>query len=136
MATPQEIFQRNQAYVGKRGPYFTKLSPQEELAFMQWVQQNKVPFDDSPTADYDMRGFYKGLLGRSPHAFTAANANDGKMHFSDFWKTPFHKSFSAESQFANPDIAPRWNDKNQLVLPDGTVVFDERAEVMARKSKR
>jgi hypothetical protein len=24
-----------------------------------WIKANKVPFDDSPTSDYDMRGFWK-----------------------------------------------------------------------------
>lgn len=105
----------------------TSLPAAQEQAFQKWVQQNNVPFDPSPTADYDMRGFWKGLTSGDPHAKTATNANDGKLHFTDFWKTPYHESFSAESQWAT-DGAPKWNEKDQLVAPDGKVVFDERAK--------
>ena len=54
------------------------------------------------------------------------------MHFPDFWKTPYHESFSAESQWADPAKAPKWNAQDQLVLPDGTVVFDEKKEAAQR----
>ena len=128
MPNALEIYNRNRPFIGSQGPYVTKLSPKEELAFMQWVQQNKVPFEDSPVSDYDMRGFYKGLMSGDPNARTGMNANDGKLHFSDYWKTPYHQSFSAESKFANPKLAPRWNEQDQLVLPNGTVIFDERAQ--------
>jgi hypothetical protein len=119
-----QVYGRNAAYA-KGGDYFTKLSPSQEKEFQKWVQDNNVPFDPSPTADYDMRGFYKGLMSGDSHAETGTNANDGRMHFSDYWKTPYHKSFSAESQYALPG-APKWNERDQLVAPDGTVVFDER----------
>lgn len=35
-------------------------------------------------------------------------------------------TFSNESQWAIEN-APRWNDKDQLIAPDGTVLFDDRA---------
>ena len=133
MPSPAEIYARNKAYIAADGSYQTMLTPSEEAAFMRWVAENKVPFDPTPTADYDMRGFYKGLMLNDPNARTGMNANDGKMHFSDYWKTPYHQSFSAESKYANPKVAPQWNEKDQLVLPDGTVVFDERAEAAKRK---
>jgi len=107
------------------GGYLTRLSPGDEQQFQQWVKQNNVPFDPSPQADYDMRGFYKGLKAGDPHARTGMNSNDGKLHYSDYWKTPYHKSFSAESQWATTG-APRWNEKDQLVLPSGQIVLDER----------
>lgn len=119
-----EVYGRNAAYA-KGGDHLTTLTGAQEKDFQKWVQDNNVPFDPSPTADYDMRGFYKGLISGDSHAKQAVNANDGKMHFSDWWKTPYHKSFSAESQYALPG-APKWNDLDQLVAPDGTVVFDER----------
>jgi len=125
MPSPLDIYRRNMAYA-RPGNYRTQLSPTEELAFIDWTMKNKVPFDDTPTSDYDMRGFFKGLMSGDPNATTGMNANDGKLHFSDYWKTPYHQSFSAESQWANPKTAPRWNEKDQLVLPDGTIVFDER----------
>lgn len=107
----------------------TILAPDQESAFRKWVTLNNVPFDPNSSGpqDYDMRGFYKGLLSGDPHATTGMNPNDKQLHFSDWWKTPYHESFSAESQWANPRTAPRWNDRDQLVTPGGRVVFDERA---------
>lgn len=112
-----------------QGGYLTKLSPLDEMAFKQWVAANNVPFDPSPEADYDMRGFFKALMTGDPRAKTGMNANDGQLHFTDFFKTPNHKSFSAESKYAKPNAgAPSWNESDQLVTPGGRIVFDERAE--------
>ena len=122
-----EFYARNSAYAKKADSYQTKLSPKEESEFKGWVKANKVPFDPSSKADYDMRGFWKGLKNGDSRAQTGINPNDKKLHFSDYYKTPYHESFSAESQWATPD-APVWNEKDQLVLPDGSVVFDERAK--------
>lgn len=118
-------YARNISTTIEDASYHTPLTPHEEGAFQAWVARNKVPFDPSPTSDYDMRGFYKGLVNGDPHAVTAINQNDGKLHFSDYWKTPYHNSFSAESKYATAD-APRWNSKDQLVSKDGKVVVDER----------
>jgi hypothetical protein len=126
-----EIFKRNSAWAkpaGKDG-YLTKLSAEDEVKFMDWVKESKAPFDPSAQADYDMRGFWLGLVNGDPRARTDVNANDGKLHFTDYWKTPYHESFSAESKWAVPGKAPTWNDLDQLVTPDGIVVFDERAKV-------
>lgn len=121
----------------KPGNYNTALPPQEEREFQQWVQQNKIPFDpQAPVADYDMRGFYQALKSGDERATTAVNQNDNKTHFPDYWKTPYHKSFSSESQWADPEKAPRWNSKNQLVTPDGKVVYDEREEQMQQIDER
>jgi hypothetical protein len=118
----------NNASVRKPGDtYNTPLGFLDELAFRQWVADNHVPFDPNaqgPT-DYDMRGFYQGLQQQNPHAVTGENQNDGKMHFSDYWKTPLHQSFSSESQWAGP-TTPSWNSLDQLVTPGGRIVFDER----------
>ena len=48
----------------------------------------------------------------------------------DFWKTPIHKTFSNESQYAPPG-APRWSD-GQLISNDGNVLVDERANALGR----
>jgi hypothetical protein len=116
------IYQRNMQWAKPAPPggYLTQLDPAKEAQFQQWVQQNKVPFDPSPTSDYDMRGFWQ-----SDRSGTGVNPNDNMMHFPDTYKTPYHQSFSAESQWALPN-APTWNDKDQLVTPDGRIVFDER----------
>jgi hypothetical protein len=109
----------NSSAWSKPGPYVTKLPPDREQDFQQWVQDNHIPWQDTPDADYDMRGFYQSGEHQS------LNGNDGKMHFPDTWKTPYHQSFSRESIYAT-DGAPSWNEKDQLVLPNGTVIFDER----------
>jgi hypothetical protein len=133
---PDEIFKRNKAYAkpAPEGGYLTKLSPQDEEEFQRWVKDNNVPFDPSDKADYDMRGFWKSLKSGDGHATTGMNDNDGMMHFTDYFKTPYHKSFSRESKFAKPN-APQWNDKDQLVDASGRVVFDERAESKKAKKK-
>lgn len=126
----QQAFQRNSAWL-KPGDnnYNTQLTTAEELSFRAWVQKNQVPFNlQNNVTDYDMRGFYKALLAGDPRAKNAVNPNDNRLHYPDYWKTPYHNSFSNESQWADPAKAPSWNDKDQLVLPDGTVVFDERAQ--------
>jgi hypothetical protein len=123
-----QIRDRNAPYSkgGGTGDYLTELSTAEEQQFQKWVKENDVPFDPSPKADYDMRGFWKGLQSGDPHATSGINANDNKIHFSDYWKTPYHESFSSESQYAVKGSAPSWNENDQLVMPDGRVVFDER----------
>lgn len=127
--TPEQadILGRNAPFVAPgAGNFNTQLSPLQENQFRDWVVQNKVPFDPSAgPSDYDMRGFYSALQAGHPMATSALNANDGLTHYPDYWKTPLHESFSSESQWAGPN-APKWNDKDQLVTPDGRVVFDER----------
>lgn len=117
--------------------YNTDLGKDQELKFQDWLKQNNIPFDAAaPVSDYDMRGFYKALQSGDPKAKEALNANDNQMHFPDYWKTPYHKSFSAESQWADPKKAPQWNDQDQLVMPDGRVVYDEKKEALERTFKK
>lgn len=120
-------YARNLPYSTQTQGFQTQLSPQEEAAFQNWVKSGNVPFNPSPQADYDMRGFFKGLISGDPAARQQINPNDHQMHYGDKWKTPYHKSFSNESQWATPN-APAWNAQDQLVLPNGQVVYDERAK--------
>jgi hypothetical protein len=120
---------RNAPYVRPDAPqsFNTPLDPASELAFRAWVKQNNVPFNpDAAASDYDMRGFWQGLQQQNPRAATGLNANDGRLHYPDFWKTPQHQTFSGESQWAGP-VAPQWNALDQLVAPSGRIMFDERA---------
>ena len=143
--TPQSAQQVSDAVprlpeYAKPGKYNTDLgTPEAEIQFQQWVKQNNIPFDPAaPVSDYDMRGFWKALQTGDPKAKEALNSNDGQMHFPDYWKTPYHESFSNESQWADPVKAPRWNNQDQLVTPDGKVVFDEKqkaAEKIQTKSE-
>src|SRR3954471_14559714 len=63
----------------KPGPYLTKLQPADEQSFQTWVKANKVPFDPSPTADYDMRGYWKDNQGKL--VGTEISKFDGELHF-------------------------------------------------------
>lgn len=117
----------------KPGPYVTKLSAQETPKFMEWVKSNAVPYDPSPNADYDMPGFWKAQQAGDAAAQSGINANDGKLHFTDKFKTPLHKTFSNESIYATPD-APHW-EGSKLVDKDGNVVFDEAPHPMQRAAE-
>lgn len=104
-------------------PYTTRLAPQQESAFRQWVVQNQIPFDaNDPRSDYDMRGYWNDVVSRGASQ-TETSAFDGQLHFPDTYKTPYHKTFSNESKYAPPD-APRWLG-NKLVDKDGRVIADE-----------
>lgn len=113
------------AQYAKPGPYITTLNPIDEMQFQQWAKANHIPFDPSSRADYDMRGFWLALKSGDPRASTGMNPNDKQLHFTDVWKTPYHQSFSNESQYAQPS-APHWNEQDQLIDPTGRVVYDER----------
>src|ERR1700678_904319 len=88
--------------VAKPGPYTTTLSPLEEQQFKVWVAQNKIPWQDSPTSDYDMRGYWKAQQAGDKDARTEINPVDKKPHYPDTYKTPYHKTFSRESKYALP----------------------------------
>lgn len=102
----------------KPGPYVTRLAPADEQKFQSWVKQNKIPWQDDPKADYDMRGFWQAQQKGDPEAKRAAN-----LHFPDTYKTPYHRSFSNESKYALSN-APHWKG-NKLIDSKGSVVFDE-----------
>lgn len=118
-------YQRNMAYAKPQKTYQTQLSPAEEIQFLKWIRENQVPYDPSPQSDYDMAGFWRALRTGDARATQAINPNDNRIHYPDTWKTPYHQTFSRQSQWALPS-APDWNDLDQLVMPDGTVIFDER----------
>jgi len=71
--------------------------------YKSWVEKNSVPVSN----DYDMRGFFEGLLRGDSHAMQGINPNDKQMHFSDFWKLPNHPSFSTESRYYDPKTMPQ-----------------------------
>lgn len=105
----------------------TQLAPLDEMAFRGWLKQNNVPFNpNAGETDYDMRGFWRGMQQQQPRATSAVNPNDQQLHYPDYWKTPLHQTFSADSQWAGP-VAPRWNEQDQLIAPSGRILFDEKA---------
>jgi hypothetical protein len=124
VAALQKNYQRNAEWA-KPGDYTTKLAPAQELQFRQWLGQTKAPYDlswppDQRMQDYDMRGFWQAQQQGDPQARQAA-ANG---HFPDTWKTPYHESFSNQSQYALPS-APAWKGK-QLVGQGGKVLYEDK----------
>jgi hypothetical protein len=122
LATLQQNFARNQAWA-QPGPYTTALSPSDEQAFRTWVAKTGAPFDfswppDQSQQDYDMRGFWQAQQAGDPNAVQAASNG----HFPDQYKTPYHESFSNQSQYALPN-APIWRG-NQLYDSSGRMLFD------------
>lgn len=108
--------------------YDTKLNPLDEMAYRQWVQRNGVQTNPNATApqDYDMRGYYQGMQQGNPQARpTEVNPNDNRPHFTDYYKTPMHQSFSDASQWANPATAPQWINGSQLATQGGRILVDE-----------
>jgi hypothetical protein len=122
---------RQEALPAPYASYQTSLPALQEMAFKQWAHRNNVPFDPSPQADYDMRGFWRALMNKDPRATSGMNPNDNAMHYPDYWKTPYHESFSNESKW-NTTGEPGWNDQDQLVNRSGQVVFDERKRSRGR----
>lgn len=126
--SPEELYARNAPYVRPGVSSFqTQMGPLEEQMFQSWVSGGKVPFDPSPQADYDMRGFYRAYMAGDPRAANAVDPNDGRMHYPDTWKTPYHETFSNQSQWALP-TAPSWTPDDKLIAPNGRVLFDDRAQ--------
>jgi len=124
----QANFARNSAWTKPEATDFNTRLGQLEPAFRQWVKNNSIPFDPKARGpqDYDMRGFWKGMRSGDPIAASAIDPNDSRLHYPDYWKTPYHETFSSESQWAAPG-APSWNGQDQLVTPDGQILFDDRA---------
>jgi hypothetical protein len=117
------LLDRNMQWAKKDWKATTFKSDEEEIQFLNWVHKNNVPFDpNDPHPDYDMRGFYKALQSGDKRATTAIDPHDKKIHYPDWWKTPYHETFSADSQWASKG-APKWNEHDQLVTPKGQILF-------------
>jgi hypothetical protein len=137
----KRLYDRNKEFSKKDWKISTFKTDKEETEFQKWVADqakkeaesktqgmfsNYDPHDPFP--DYDMRGFYKDLKAGKSRAKSAVNPQDGKVHGSDYYKTPYHESFSKESQWATKN-APSWvgDDKAGWKLMDskGIVYKDE-----------
>lgn len=119
------ILSRNQAWAIP-GSYTTALSPSQESDFQSWAKANPDLTKEelsSPTPDYDVRGRWLAEQQGDPDAKLVRSDFDGKLHANDKWKTPYHRTFSAESIYATKD-APTWQG-NKLVDKNGNVVADE-----------
>jgi hypothetical protein len=105
----------------------TPLGMLDEMAFRGWTAKNSVPFNaEAPVTDYDMRGFWRAMQQQNPMARSAVDPYDNRMHYPDYWKTPQHQTFSADSQWAGPS-APQWISDATLAAPNGRVLFNAEA---------
>lgn len=110
----------------KRGPYLTRLSNADEVAFQGWAKANPQAVAgelNNPKADYDVRGHWLAAKNGDPDATLVLNKWDGKMHGNDKFKTPYNGGFSNESMYALPN-APKWKG-DKLYTSDGRLVTDE-----------
>lgn len=73
--------------------YNTKLSPQEEAAYVAWAKENGR---DKDVYDYDMRGAWKELMSGDMR-----QADNG--HLGDKYKKPNHPTFSDQSVYHGTD---------------------------------
>lgn len=128
---PDHNLARNSKYlkpgVSTQTDFRTKLSPEAEKKFQAYLKDHSDPKDlgRADGADYDMRGWWAAAQRGDPRATLITSPDDGLKHRSDWWKTPYHQSFSVDSQWANHD-APRWHG-SQLVDSTGAVVHDDAA---------
>lgn len=116
-----ELFSRNMKWAKPSPSYSTALKPEQEQQFSSWVSQNKKRIGgadvNDPYSDYDYRGWWLDNKGTP--------APEG--HFTDKYKTPYHETFSNESQYAKPE-APTWQQKgNNWLLIDnaGNTLYQE-----------
>ena len=114
-------FSRNKVWAKPSDSYQTRLDSADESGFREWLKMNKNRVGyfnpDNSKEDYDMRGWWLANKG--------ALAPDG--HFPDTYKTPYHKTFSNESMYANSD-APKWvkqGDTWNLTANNGSILYSE-----------
>lgn len=113
---------RNRPFA-KPGPWITPLNSGDEAKFQDWVKTNKVPFDPSPTSDYDMRGYWKDVASQGDN-LSGKNPVDGRLHFSDSYKTPYHESFSDESSYSTPSNPFHWEGETLKDSRTGKPVYE------------
>lgn len=86
--TPQSLFQMQRDGLSVPLP-----TPQEEAAFYQWVQRNKINEVFHPAQHYDYVGAFRNGIDRG-------EGDEG--HFPDTFKLPGHPTFSIESKYYRP----------------------------------
>jgi len=114
--------------------YHTKLPPLLEAQYNNYAKSNGFNPND-PT--YDGRGWFQAYANpKDPnHNLTVMTVNpiDHRPHFTDYWKTPLHPSFSMQSKYWTPSMgfmqwSPEGNDPgsaNPLRGLTGNVLYDE-----------
>ena len=84
--------------------YNTKLTPQEEILFREYVAKHPDKINPKDIYDYDVKGAWKALVaGDIEH--------DERGHLTDQFKKPNHPTFSDGSQYNGVDgyYGGTWN---------------------------
>jgi len=119
----EQNMQVNAKYA-KPGPYITPLNPAQQSQFEGWLKANNVNYNaTSKNHAYDMPGYWLSMQGPNGQK-TQVNPFDHKLHYPDTYKTPYDRTFSNESKYAN-ESAPHWVNNQYLVEPNGKVVFNQ-----------
>ena len=81
----------------------TRLTPQQEAAFQQWLKTTGITDADDPRSAYDYRGAY--LANQK----SATNSTDNAPHWPDTYKQHGHPTFSIESKYSKgPNDGGKW----------------------------
>lgn len=124
--------------------YETKLNPNDEKRFQQWLDNNKregkIPEGDynfykqnGYGYGYDFRAAYKA--GLKPQISEV----DNEWHWGDYGKKPNHESFSNESvhyaKVAKPGIGGHWEGEDYIRNPRIGAPVSPTKEALALPSK-
>lgn len=80
--------------VSQYPPETTRLSPEEERLFQEWVIRRMIADANSPLSRYDYRGAFKAGIG------SEISAVDNAPHWPDTFKQHGHPTFSSESKYS------------------------------------
>ena len=116
-------------------PYRTLLGMGDALKFEAFKKANNIPDDPSFDSSYNMPGFFKesgGLVQRLLGNSSNTEMMPDGLHFTDKFKTPFHPTFSNESQYKFPGMNREWvptGDGTFRLIDNetGKVIRDEKA---------
>lgn len=121
-----DAFNRNRPYTDPKwgGNFQTQIPLAQMVAYLSWLKQ-AAPWVVNPETgrDYDYAGFWLAQQAGYPMAQTTTNPFLNETHFPDYWKTPFHATFSNESRYAKPN-APHW-EEDRLTDSKGKTLFTE-----------
>lgn len=96
--------------------YNTQLTPKEELAFLEWAEQNGRLRD---VYDYDIRGAYRELM-------SGAMQESANGHLGDKFKKPNHPTFSDQSIYHDMhNVGGHWArfGNADVFVPSPTHIF-------------
>ena len=125
----EAAFNRNRQYARPEyhGDFQTPVPAALRPQFDSWLRGQGV----SPSPDYDYGGFWLGARSGHPQATQGRDPVTGHAHFTDYWKTPYHETFSRDSRYAKPQ-APYWEGDRLYDQPTGRRIYDPRLHPGAR----